>query len=94
MEFSHDGRKLATCGKDTDVLIYDTSVFQELYRLRDHTEPVAYITWSPDDANLITCSFDRTARIWDADVRLLAIAKEVQPLADTRSAVRAMYNAN
>ncbi|KAI4096564.1 MAG: hypothetical protein L6R37_006941 [Teloschistes peruensis] len=67
MEFSHDGRKLATCGKDTDVLIYDTSVFQELYRLRDHTEPVAYITWSPDDANLITCSFDRTARIWDAD---------------------------
>ncbi|KAL8770476.1 MAG: hypothetical protein Q9194_005165 [Teloschistes cf. exilis] len=67
MEFSHDGRRLATCGKDTDVLIYDTSVFQELYRLRDHTKPVAYITWSPDDANLITCSFDRTARIWDAD---------------------------
>ncbi|KAI4194518.1 MAG: hypothetical protein LQ350_007725 [Teloschistes chrysophthalmus] len=67
MEFSHDGRRLATCGKDTDVLIYDTSVFQELYRLRDHTKSVAYISWSPNDANLITCSFDKTARIWDAD---------------------------
>lgn len=68
MEFSHDGRRLATCGQATDVLIYDTSVFQELYRLTDHTDHVAYVAWSPDDTNLITCSFDKTARIWDAEV--------------------------
>ncbi|KAI4248246.1 MAG: hypothetical protein LQ352_005978, partial [Teloschistes flavicans] len=67
MEFSHDGRRLATCGQATDVLIYDTSVFQELYRLTDHTDHVAYVAWSPDDTNLITCSFDKTARIWDAE---------------------------
>ncbi|KAL8692357.1 MAG: hypothetical protein Q9218_002608 [Villophora microphyllina] len=67
MAFSHDGRRLATSGQATDVLIYDTSVFQELYRLTDHTDHVAYLAWSPDSTNLITCSHDKTARIWDAD---------------------------
>lgn len=68
MEFSHDGRRLATSGQATDVLIFDTSVFQELYRVTDHTDHVAYLAWSPDDTNLITCSHDKTARVWDADV--------------------------
>ncbi|KAL8866612.1 MAG: hypothetical protein Q9174_006197 [Haloplaca sp. 1 TL-2023] len=67
MEFSHDGRRLATSGQATDVLIFDTSVFQELYRLTDHTDHVAYLAWSPDDTHLVTCSHDRTARVWDAD---------------------------
>ncbi|KAL9605959.1 MAG: hypothetical protein Q9179_000850 [Wetmoreana sp. 5 TL-2023] len=67
MEFSHDGRRLATSGQATDVLIYDTSIFQELYRLTDHTNRVTYLAWSPNDRNLITCSHDMTARVWDAD---------------------------
>ncbi|KAL8712912.1 MAG: hypothetical protein Q9225_006852, partial [Loekoesia sp. 1 TL-2023] len=66
MEFSHDGRRLAASGQATDVLIYDTSMFQVLYRLTNHTDRVAYLAWSPDDSKIITCSHDKTARVWDA----------------------------
>ncbi|KAI4177600.1 MAG: hypothetical protein LQ346_007636, partial [Caloplaca aetnensis] len=65
MEFSHDGRRLATSGQATDVLIYETSTFQLLYRLTEHTDHVAALAWSPDDSRLITCSHDKTARVWD-----------------------------
>lgn len=65
MEFSHDGHRLATSGQATDVLIYDTSTFQVAYRITDHTDHVAYLAWSPDDSKLITCSHDKTARVWD-----------------------------
>lgn len=73
MEFSHDGRRLATSGEATDVLIYDTSVFQVLYSLTGHTKEVAYLAWSPDDSRLITCSHDKTARVWDAPVSCSAV---------------------
>ncbi|KAL8815648.1 MAG: hypothetical protein Q9223_005235 [Gallowayella weberi] len=66
MEFSHDGKRLATSGEATDVVVYDTSTFQVLYRLTEHTNHVAYVAWSPDDSKLITCSHDKTARVWDA----------------------------
>ncbi|KAL8711690.1 MAG: hypothetical protein Q9220_003861 [cf. Caloplaca sp. 1 TL-2023] len=66
MEFSHDGRRLATCGEATDVVVYDTSTFQVLYKLTEHMKQVAYVSWSPDDSKLITCSHDTTARLWDA----------------------------
>lgn len=72
MEFSHDGRRLAASGQATDVLIYDTSMFQVLYRLTDHTDHVAYLAWSPDDSKIITCSHDKTARVWDALVSRLS----------------------
>ncbi|KAL8852021.1 MAG: hypothetical protein Q9221_003126 [Calogaya cf. arnoldii] len=65
MEFSHDGKMLATSGQATDVLIYDTNTFQILHRLTEHTDHVAYLAWSPDDQKLITCSHDKTARVWD-----------------------------
>ncbi|KAL8933952.1 MAG: hypothetical protein Q9216_006140 [Gyalolechia sp. 2 TL-2023] len=82
MEFSHDGRRLATSGQATDVLIYDTSVFQVLYRLTGHTKHVAYLAWSPDDSKLITCSHDETARVWDAPSgqQILKIDHHGQPV--------------
>lgn len=73
MEFSHDGRRLATSGQATDVLIYDTSTFQILHRLTEHTDHVASLAWSPDDSRLITCSHDKTARVWDTPVCRLVL---------------------
>ncbi|KAL8770450.1 MAG: hypothetical protein Q9209_003876 [Squamulea sp. 1 TL-2023] len=66
MEFSHDGKMLATSGEATDVLIYDSNTFQIMHRLTEHSKHVAYLAWSPDDTRLITCSHDETARVWDA----------------------------
>ena len=66
--FSHNGKWLATSGKDSVVIIYDTSTFLVRYTLIEHTDFVVYLTWSPDDSKLITCSKDNKARVWDAEV--------------------------
>ena len=68
LQFSHDGTKLATAGKDTKIYIYDTESFRVTKILSEHREPVAYLSWSRDDSRLVTCSQDKTARIWDTHV--------------------------
>ena len=68
LEFSHNGKRLAACGGDSSVVIYDTSSFQVRHTLREHTSGVVYVSWSPDDSKLITCSKDHTAKVWDMDV--------------------------
>jgi hypothetical protein len=68
LQFSHDGSRLATCGQDTKVLIYDAESFELLHTLDGHEEGVASVAWSPDDTKLITCSLDRHARLWDSRV--------------------------
>ena len=69
VEFSHNGKRLAASGGDGATVIYDTSTFQVRHTLREHTAPVVYIAWSPDDTRLITCSQDNKAKVWDASVR-------------------------
>lgn len=69
VEFSHNGKRLAASGADGMTVVYDTSTFQVRHTLREHSEPVVCIAWSPDDTRLITCSQDNKARVWDANVR-------------------------
>ncbi|KAI4144924.1 MAG: hypothetical protein LQ340_006491 [Diploschistes diacapsis] len=66
LEFSHDGTRLATCGQPNRVIIYETTTFQEIYTLAEHTQFVGHLTWSPDDTKIVTCSNDKTAKLWDA----------------------------
>ncbi|GMG16886.1 unnamed protein product [Aspergillus oryzae] len=66
-QFSHDGTKLVTAGRDHSVIIYDTSTFAVLHKLMEHDDGVAHACWSPDDSKLITCSQDKKARVWSVD---------------------------
>ncbi|KAJ5128535.1 hypothetical protein N7448_002254 [Penicillium atrosanguineum] len=81
-EFSHDGTKLVTAGKDHNVLIYDTSDFVVLHHLKDHRHGVSSASWSPDDSKLITCSQDKTARVWNVEngCCLLTIDRHCDPV--------------
>ncbi|MCJ1352963.1 MAG: hypothetical protein MMC33_002947 [Icmadophila ericetorum] len=65
LEFSHDGKMLATSGKDNVVVIYDTTTFQVRHKLTEHKAFVVYLSWSPDDSKIISCSGDKKARVWD-----------------------------
>lgn len=70
-EFSHDGSRLATAGKEGVVGIYDTSEptsCKLLHQLKGHTSEVMYLAWSHNDEMIITCSKDHTAKIWDSRV--------------------------
>ncbi|KAB8234827.1 WD40-repeat-containing domain protein [Aspergillus alliaceus] len=81
-QFSHDGTKLVTAGRDHSVIIYDTNTFAVLHKLMEHDEGVAHACWSPDDTKIITCSQDKKARVWSVDTGrcLLTINHHRQPV--------------
>jgi hypothetical protein len=66
LQFSHDGRQLASCGKDQTAILWDVRGGAVAKRavLRGHSGPIAFLCWSPDDAMLATCGQD-ALRVWD-----------------------------
>ena len=68
IRFSHDGKRLAGCGSDQRVLIWDMDTFKLLIKLEGHLDGAGNIAWSPDDTMLVTCGRDHYARIWDSNV--------------------------
>ena len=64
--FSHDGKYLAACGKKHNITIFDVEQgLQRHWTLGDHDASVAFISWSPDDSKIISCSCDKRAKVWD-----------------------------
>ncbi|TPX17651.1 uncharacterized protein E0L32_012062 [Thyridium curvatum] len=74
--FSHDGKRLASCGGDRHVIIWDVPSFEVLFKLDGHEGGVGNICWSPDDSLLVSCGRDRYARIWDMKDGLFKTALE------------------
>ena len=68
VEFSHNGKYLATSGASNAVMIFDTTTWEVRHRLKEHTDEVVYLTWSLDDTKMITCGKDHQALVWDTTV--------------------------
>eukprot|EP01117_Protostelium_nocturnum_P016785 TRINITY_DN6713_c0_g1_i6.p1 TRINITY_DN6713_c0_g1~~TRINITY_DN6713_c0_g1_i6.p1 ORF type:complete len:564 (+),score=180.23 TRINITY_DN6713_c0_g1_i6:331-2022(+) len=78
LEFSHNGKRLASCSKDSSIIIWDEDHFnndssqnksplsKEMI-LRGHTGGISRIAWSPDDSKLISCGTDFEVKIWDTE---------------------------
>lgn len=77
VKFSNDGSRLASCGGDGVVVIYEVGSFQVIGGLSDHEGGVGSFAWSPDDSMIVTCARDRKARLWDVAVRF---AKVTMPI--------------
>jgi len=89
IEFSHNGKFLASASKDTTVIIWSVEVSLNLvyffkflgcslnitsndqqqrnaiHILTDHEEAVSYLSWSPDDSQLLSCGRDKKVKLWD-----------------------------
>src|SRR3569833_224005 len=65
VQFSHDGTRLASCGADRHVIVWDVPSFYVVFKLEVHEGGVGNVAWSPDDKLLVSCGRDRYARIWD-----------------------------
>ena len=66
VEFSPDGRRLATASSDRTIKLWDTATGLEVFTLRGHTAGLMCVAFGPDGRRLASGGFDRTVRIWDA----------------------------
>jgi len=75
VQFSHNGKLLATASKDKSVVVWDMEKLLAspksdtesaiLYDLSDSTSPLGCFAWSPDDS-LLCCGYNKTIRIFRA----------------------------
>ncbi|KAH7533693.1 WD repeat-containing protein 26 homolog [Ziziphus jujuba] len=68
LQFSHNGRYLASSSNDRSAIIWEVDVNGEVrlkHRLYGHVKPVSSVSWSPDDQQLLTCGVEDAVRRWD-----------------------------
>jgi WD40 repeat protein len=76
MEYSRDGRTLATGGADTAVKLWDTTTWRELRTLEGHSGHITGIAFLPDGRQIATTASDGTTRVWDGPTgRELAVLR-------------------
>jgi serine/threonine protein kinase/WD40 repeat protein len=67
VDFSPDGRLLATCGNDYLVQIWDIATGKRTHLFEGHTREVSRVRFDAAGTRLLTASEDRTARIWSLE---------------------------
>ncbi|XP_060213644.1 WD repeat-containing protein 26 homolog [Lycium barbarum] len=70
LQFSHDGKYLASSAADCLVILWEVKLdglFCVKHRFSGHQKPVSYMSWSPDDHQLLTCGVEEVVRRWDVE---------------------------
>uniref|UniRef100_A0A5B6Z3S3 Putative WD repeat-containing protein 26-like n=1 Tax=Davidia involucrata TaxID=16924 RepID=A0A5B6Z3S3_DAVIN len=68
LQFSHNGKYLASSSKDQSAVIWEVIENGEVllkHTLTGHQKPVLTISWSPNDDQLLTCGLEEVIRRWD-----------------------------
>ena len=64
MRFSGDGRRLASCGADSAVRLWDVASGRELKALKEHKRVVYAVALSPDGRRGASAGDDRVVKVW------------------------------
>jgi RNA polymerase sigma factor (sigma-70 family) len=65
VEFSPDGRLIATAGMDGTVRLWEVASGNERRRLKGHDFEVHAVNFAPDGRRLASASYDGTALVWE-----------------------------
>jgi serine/threonine-protein kinase len=69
LDFSPDGKLLATSGEKGAIIIWDVETTKEYTRLHGHSSQIDALAFHPAGTRLITASEDHTIRLWDISSR-------------------------
>jgi eukaryotic-like serine/threonine-protein kinase len=64
VDYSPDGKYVATGGVDGDLVIFETVGWTEIYRIRTPHGGINDVQFSPDSKSVATAGDDHSARIW------------------------------
>lgn len=64
--FSPNSKRLAACGADHAVRVWDLASGKSELVLKDHSDWVMAVAWSPDGKKIATASRDKTCKVFDA----------------------------
>jgi len=81
VRFSHDGTKIATGSADGRCFVYDGKTCDKLGEINEpmqkiHKGGVYGIAWSPDNKYILSCSADKTVKVWTLSETDFASNKE------------------
>jgi WD40 repeat protein len=65
IDWSPDGRWIATSSRDSTVRIWDARTGRSRFTLSGHKGEVVAADWSSDSRRLVTGSNDGTAKVWE-----------------------------
>lgn len=65
VQYTADGRWMASAGEDQSILVWDAAGPNRLFRLVGHTQAVSNLCWSNDGKHLLSVSNDGTLKLWD-----------------------------
>ncbi|MEO1498336.1 MAG: protein kinase [Planctomycetota bacterium] len=70
LDFSDDGKRLASCGVDQTVRVWDVAQRRELLRCRGHKAGMIYgvldVAFGPDGRRVVSAGADTTIKVWSA----------------------------
>jgi WD40 repeat protein len=69
LQFSPDGKRLASCGVESTIKVFDFERRTVLFPLEGHRGHVNSLSFSPDGRRLVSGGNDGTLRLWDIDSR-------------------------
>jgi len=73
LAYSPDGRRIATCGKNPAVRMWDAETLQPLTLAFDHPNTATDVAFSPDGRRAVTVGWN-DVRVWDAETGELLTA--------------------
>lgn len=69
VDFSPDGKLLASAGDDKTVKLWETAKWRETASLTGHEQQIRSVAFSPDGRTLASGGYDRFVKLWDVAER-------------------------